>query len=494
MFDRATARRFLDAILSRGGSRDALEAFVEFRGRRPDVRALLQAARHRPRQRARGVRAVRAALAAPGAAARLAQRQRRRAATLYVVEQVVVNVNSAPDASGERIATVKSGEALQVIEKSGEQVHVKLASGKDGWVRAGYLPADEPLKPRLAQREAEVAQLKDELARLQGQLAAARSARPAAAAPPTRPPTAGDAPPAPAEETPAAAQALFDSGAEAPVRRVWPWALGWSARGAGGRLPAGCPGARPSHPPQVRRPAHLLMPRHGRRAARPDLTRRARPGQTVRRISVRRLDKLPRLRFDVQRPASGGRATIMNNTRRSDFDVTNTVQVSSPQAVLAAVESLYRPTWPGLSLEPLGKAFAHFERLFAGEVPGWHGVDTVYHDRQHTLDITLALARLLVGYERQQPEAERLGGTRALIGLITGLFHDVGYLRRADDLQSLNGAEFTRTHVTRGARFLQRVPAGARLQRLGAGGERDHPFHRLRGAVRDDRGARGRPA
>jgi hypothetical protein len=145
----------------------------------------------------------------------------------------------------------------------------------------------------------------------------------------------------------------------------------------------------------------------------------------------------------------------MNNTRRSDFDVTNTVQVSSPQAVLVAVESLYRPTWPGLSLEPLGKAFAHFERLFAGEVPGWHGVDTVYHDRQHTLDITLALARLLVGYERQQPEAERLGGTRALIGLITGLFHDVGYLRRADDLQSLNGAEFTRTHVTRGARFLQ---------------------------------------
>ena len=144
----------------------------------------------------------------------------------------------------------------------------------------------------------------------------------------------------------------------------------------------------------------------------------------------------------------------MHNTRRSDFDVTNTVQVSSPRAVLAAVESLYRPTWPGLSLEPLSKAFAHFERLFAGEVPGWHGVDTVYHDRQHTLDITLALARLLVGYERQQDEANRIGGTRAIIGLVTGLFHDVGYLRRADDLQSLNGAEFTSTHVARGARFL----------------------------------------
>ena len=41
-----------------------------------------------------------------------------------------------------------------------------------------------------------------------------------------------------------------------------------------------------------------------------------------------------------------------------------------------------------------------------------------------------------------------------MVGLITGLFHDVGYLRRADDLESRNGAEFTRTHVSRGARFL----------------------------------------
>src|SRR5215471_18760418 len=145
----------------------------------------------------------------------------------------------------------------------------------------------------------------------------------------------------------------------------------------------------------------------------------------------------------------------MTNTRRSDFDVTNSVQVSSPKAVLAAVQALYRPTWPGMSLEPLARAFAHFERLFAGEVPGYHGVDTVYHDRQHTLDITLALARLLVGYERQQDEESRLGGERALIGLITGLFHDVGYLRRQDDREIRNGAEFTRTHVSRGARFLE---------------------------------------
>src|SRR5213078_1613014 len=112
----------------------------------------------------------------------------------------------------------------------------------------------------------------------------------------------------------------------------------------------------------------------------------------------------------------------MTSVRRSDFDVTNSVQVSSPRAVLRAVEVLYRPTWPGLSMEPLARAFEHFERLFAGKVPGYHGVDTVYHDRQHTLDITLALARLIVGYERQQEESSRLGGARAVVGLVTGLF------------------------------------------------------------------------
>jgi oligopeptidase A len=42
IFDSATARRFLGAILERGGSRDAMEAFVEFRGRPPELEPLLR--------------------------------------------------------------------------------------------------------------------------------------------------------------------------------------------------------------------------------------------------------------------------------------------------------------------------------------------------------------------------------------------------------------------------------------------------------------------
>ena len=42
IFDPSTARRFLHSILERGGSRDAMDAFVEFRGRKPELEPLLR--------------------------------------------------------------------------------------------------------------------------------------------------------------------------------------------------------------------------------------------------------------------------------------------------------------------------------------------------------------------------------------------------------------------------------------------------------------------
>jgi oligopeptidase A len=42
IFNDKVSRRFLDAILERGGSRDAMDAFVEFRGRKPRIEPLLK--------------------------------------------------------------------------------------------------------------------------------------------------------------------------------------------------------------------------------------------------------------------------------------------------------------------------------------------------------------------------------------------------------------------------------------------------------------------
>ncbi|MDP6993359.1 MAG: hypothetical protein QGF87_03290 [Woeseiaceae bacterium] len=143
--------------------------------------------------------------------------------------------------------------------------------------------------------------------------------------------------------------------------------------------------------------------------------------------------------------------------RRNDFDVTNTVQVSDPVAVRNAVAELFTETFPGASFDKLWLAFYDFARLFTGQYPGYLGCDTTYHDMQHTLDMTLALARLIAGYEQTVDPAERLGAHRAQMTIVTSLFHDSGYIRHKErDKDFTNGAEFTLYHVSRSADFLRR--------------------------------------
>lgn len=142
--------------------------------------------------------------------------------------------------------------------------------------------------------------------------------------------------------------------------------------------------------------------------------------------------------------------------RRSDFDVTNTVQVSSAEAVRRAVSDLYRQQWPHYPFDRIETAFRDFERLFNGQFPGYYGCDTVYHDLQHSLDGTLAVARLVVGYDRSHIAEERLGPERAILAVVIALFHDAGYIRQTDDQTHRNGAEFTLSHVSRSAQFIGR--------------------------------------
>jgi hypothetical protein len=147
--------------------------------------------------------------------------------------------------------------------------------------------------------------------------------------------------------------------------------------------------------------------------------------------------------------------------RRNNYDVTNTVQVSDPSAVRDAVQALFAETFPGTSFDRLWLAFYDFERLFTGAYPDYNGCDTTYHDMQHTLDMTLAVARLIVGYERSMQLSEQLGATRAQMAIVTALFHDSGYIRhKGRDSDFENGAEFTLYHVSRSADFLRRYLPG----------------------------------
>jgi hypothetical protein len=72
------------------------------------------------------------------------------------------------------------------------------------------------------------------------------------------------------------------------------------------------------------------------------------------------------------------------------------------------------------------------------------------------LDVTLAMARLMHGYEKSRDrDAEALGPSLFVAGALGALFHDFGYLRRHNDHRHKYGAEYTITHVSRSAAFLR---------------------------------------
>ena len=151
--------------------------------------------------------------------------------------------------------------------------------------------------------------------------------------------------------------------------------------------------------------------------------------------------------------------------RRNDHDVTGSIRTTDPAPVKAEVERLYRELYDFAPAKAIERAFADIEKVYRGEHPEYYACDTGYHDLQHVLEVTLAMSRLMDGYERS-----RRNGTPPLppelfmLGVISALYHDFGYLRRRSDRRHSNGAEYTLVHVSRGAAYLRRY-----MRELGTG-------------------------
>src|ERR1035437_542987 len=141
--------------------------------------------------------------------------------------------------------------------------------------------------------------------------------------------------------------------------------------------------------------------------------------------------------------------------RGNDYDVSARFNTTDPQVVNDEIDRIYLELYPAAPTRQLDHAFRDLTRLYRGEFPGYHPCDTAYHDVQHVLDVTLAMARLIDGYERTLIGTDPLGQNLFQLGVITALFHDVGYIRRKSETQTQNGAEFTQIHVSRGAQFLK---------------------------------------
>jgi hypothetical protein len=185
------------------------------------------------------------ALLALGATSANAQTE-NKTDTQYVIEQLVVSVNAQADGSGDRVDQIKSGDRVEVLEKQGDQSHVRLPSGQEGWVRSSYLSTTPPLREQLKARTDELDKLRGEKTKLEAELASAKKAASAAASaaaassvPAVVPPAGASAPgpteapssstePSAGSAAPEAAPAnppMFASNGVVPSRPSWLFAV-----------------------------------------------------------------------------------------------------------------------------------------------------------------------------------------------------------------------------------------------------------------------------
>lgn len=159
--------------------------------------------------------------------------------------------------------------------------------------------------------------------------------------------------------------------------------------------------------------------------------------------------------------------------RRNDHDVSDTIRTTDADQVRDEVMRLFRGLYDGKPPRSvpaaIERAFDDLLRAYRGEDDAYQPCDTEYHDIQHVLDVTLAMARLMDGYERSRDATRsRSGDSPPLppecfaVGVITALYHDFGYLKKRSDRRHRYGAEYTLSHVTRGSKHL-----AAYLPRLG---------------------------
>jgi hypothetical protein len=141
--------------------------------------------------------------------------------------------------------------------------------------------------------------------------------------------------------------------------------------------------------------------------------------------------------------------------RSNEYDVSCRIKTTEPATINAEVDRIFLDLYPGASTDRIDRAFHDLTALYRGDYPGFHACDTPYHDIQHVLNVTLAMARLIDGYERGRVGHESLDASVFNLGIVTALFHDSGYIRALEDTTHKNGGELTLTHVSRGARFLR---------------------------------------
>lgn len=131
--------------------------------------------------------------------------------------------------------------------------------------------------------------------------------------------------------------------------------------------------------------------------------------------------------------------------------MTTEIDASRIADVEGEVQRIYGEVFPHGDVTFVGKVFGWANNAFTGKYRDYQAIDARYHNLEHTLQVTLCLARLLRGrhFAGATPELSQRIFELAILAI---LLHDTGYLKKRGDNEG-TGAKYTWVHVERSAEF-----------------------------------------
>ena len=138
-------------------------------------------------------------------------------------------------------------------------------------------------------------------------------------------------------------------------------------------------------------------------------------------------------------------------THPSSDEVTRLFANNDPDEVWAKALSVVKRINPDFDSTFARTAFDDVMRIFKGDYPGYCPIKTLYHNLPHTLDVFLCSVRLLHGVHVL---GTPLTDDDINMVIIATLMHDIGYAQLLGE-ENGTGAQFTKSHVRRGVKFMR---------------------------------------
>ena len=139
----------------------------------------------------------------------------------------------------------------------------------------------------------------------------------------------------------------------------------------------------------------------------------------------------------------------MKSSPDKNVHLADLIDTKNPDAVLDEIFVILSAMFDSFNVAQFKTVFFDIISLFEGNYPGYQKCSTDYHDLAHTIEVLLAMAQLIHGYSIN---SVMLSEKSVLMGLISALMHDTGYIQTDDDTLG-TGAKHTLTHVARSIDF-----------------------------------------